>query len=88
MILYLYIHADCSYNLIDFQINETMDKGCDQRCTCKSGSWICEPRCSGTFFKKGKQIDDPRCFERPSKIDECCAVMICEDEDKPNKGNH
>lgn len=56
-----------------------MDKGCDQRCTCKSGSWICEPRCSGTLFKKGKHIDDPKCFERPSKDDECCAVMICED---------
>lgn len=65
-----------------------MDKGCDQRCTCKSGAWICEPRCTGTLFKKGKQIDDPQCFERPSKDDECCAVMICEDKVETTKGNN
>lgn len=65
-----------------------MDKGCDQRCTCKSGSWICESRCSGTLFKKGKQIDDPRCFERPSKDDECCAVMVCQDEVDSNIGKN
>lgn len=64
-----------------------MDKGCDQRCTCKSGSWVCEPRCSGTLFKKGKQLDDPRCFERPSKDDECCAVMVC-DDDEASEGNN
>ncbi|KAJ6634088.1 putative epidermal cell surface receptor, partial [Pseudolycoriella hygida] len=68
-------------------INETMDKGCDQRCTCKAGSWICEPRCSGMFFKKGKQIDDPKCFERPSKDDECCATMVCDDQVESDKAN-
>lgn len=64
-----------------------MDRGCDQRCTCKMGSWVCEPRCSGALFKRGKQIDDPKCVERPSKDDECCAVLICEDADEGSKGN-
>ncbi|XP_037041377.1 putative epidermal cell surface receptor isoform X3 [Bradysia coprophila] len=77
---------ECINNGKRYKINETMDKGCDQRCTCKTGSWICEPRCKGTLFKKGKQIDDPKCFERPSKDDECCAVMICEDEVEGDKG--
>lgn len=62
------------------QINQVMNKGCDERCTCaEGGQWLCLPRCSGIFIKRGKTITDPSCYEKPTQDDECCSVMVCAD---------
>lgn len=61
-----------------------IEKECDERCTCEdSGDWKCSLRCGGVFIKRGKLIDDPMCYEKPAKDDDCCAVMVCADDQKP-----
>lgn len=71
------------------QIGEIIDKNCDERCTCNEGAaWICAPRCTKQYFKRGKKIDDPLCREIPSPDDECCAYMICDDHKSKIEGNY
>lgn len=66
-------------------MSESYNKECDEVCTCqKEGIWECEQRCSGVFFKRGKKLDDPLCTEKPA-TDECCAVMICQQEIEPEE---
>lgn len=66
------------------QINQILDKGCDERCTCaEGGHWLCLPRCSGVFFKRGKTVLDPNCHAKPAKGDDCCSVMVCAENAQP-----
>lgn len=59
-----------------------MMRECDEKCTCnKEGIWECLPRCEGVFFKRGKKLEDPNCYEKPSTDDECCAVQVCNADD-------
>lgn len=68
------------------QINQVMNRGCDERCTCaEGGQWLCLPRCSGLFIKRGKAIAGPNCYEKPAKDDDCCSVMVCTDNSHPDQ---
>lgn len=68
------------------QINQVMDRGCDERCTCaEGGHWLCLPRCTGPFIRRDKAIDDPNCHAKPAKGDDCCAVMVCSDNASPEE---
>lgn len=59
------------------QNGETVDRKCEERCTCNRGDWICEPRCSGLLFKRGLPFKDPNCFEVPYEDDDCCVKKEC-----------
>lgn len=55
-----------------------MNRGCDERCTCNRGEWICEPRCMGNTFKLvggAPHMDVTHCQQ--VAVDECCATMEC-----------
>lgn len=68
------------------QNGETMNRDCDEKCTCNRGEWICEPRCSGNTFKRGSQTfeNNTNCYEKVSEEDECCATMACNDKVEEN----
>lgn len=56
-----------------------MERGCDERCTCNRGEWICSPRCMGKTFKRGAMMMnvETNCREIAVEDDECCATMEC-----------
>uniref|UniRef100_A0A1A9VGW7 Epidermal cell surface receptor n=1 Tax=Glossina austeni TaxID=7395 RepID=A0A1A9VGW7_GLOAU len=57
---------------------ENIERGCDERCTCNRGEWICSPRCMGKTFKRGTMMtEQPNCHEMPVEDDECCSAMEC-----------
>ncbi|XP_053969259.1 putative epidermal cell surface receptor isoform X2 [Anastrepha ludens] len=64
-----------------YKNGETMNRGCDERCTCNRGEWICEPRCMGNTFKLvggAPHMDlDAQTHCRQMAVDECCATMEC-----------
>ncbi|XP_067639090.1 putative epidermal cell surface receptor isoform X2 [Eurosta solidaginis] len=64
-----------------YKNGETMNRGCDERCTCNRGEWICDPRCMGNTFKLvggAPHMDlDSQKHCRQVAIDECCATMEC-----------
>lgn len=64
-----------------FQHGESMERDCDERCTCNRGEWICEPRCKGSSYPRGSQrtMANPHCHERAVEEDECCRIMECDE---------
>lgn len=64
-----------------------MERGCDERCTCNRGEWICSPRCQGKTFKRGTMAaamatmmsdeEQSKCREIAVEDDECCSRMEC-----------
>lgn len=59
-----------------------MERGCDERCTCNRGEWICSPRCMGKTFKRGSMQmafdnEHTNCREIAVEDDECCSTMEC-----------
>ncbi|XP_054728747.1 putative epidermal cell surface receptor isoform X3 [Anastrepha obliqua] len=64
-----------------YKNGESMNRGCDERCTCNRGEWICEPRCMGNTFKLvggAPHMDlDAQAHCRQMAVDECCATMEC-----------
>ncbi|XP_037956055.1 putative epidermal cell surface receptor isoform X4 [Teleopsis dalmanni] len=71
------VSRECMSDGKSYKNGETMDRGCDERCTCNRGDWICEARCSGTSFKRGSGAIVENCREVPVENDECCATMEC-----------
>ncbi|XP_018796294.1 PREDICTED: putative epidermal cell surface receptor isoform X2 [Bactrocera latifrons] len=73
------MHQDCTGSDDRMYKNgETMNRGCDERCTCNRGEWICEPRCMGNTFKLvggAPHIDVTHCQQ--VAVDECCATIEC-----------
>ncbi|XP_055377389.1 putative epidermal cell surface receptor isoform X2 [Condylostylus longicornis] len=68
---------ECIENGKSYKNGETMNRDCDEKCTCNNGEWFCLPRCTGVFFKRGRIFADSSCHEKLSQEDECCATMIC-----------
>lgn len=68
---------ECLEDGMKYKNGETIDRECDERCTCNRGEWICKPRCSGAFFKRGNGPQKPNCHEIPYEDDECCATVVC-----------
>ncbi|XP_050296438.1 putative epidermal cell surface receptor isoform X3 [Anthonomus grandis grandis] len=66
----------CEKGGLTYENGEKLEVGCDSVCTCKMGKMVCEDRCTGPFFRKGKKIDDPLCNEKETE-DPCCAIMVC-----------
>lgn len=57
---------------------DNMERGCDERCTCNRGEWICTPRCMGKMFKRGTMMtEQPNCHEILAEDDVCCSSMEC-----------
>ncbi|XP_046995962.1 putative epidermal cell surface receptor isoform X3 [Schistocerca americana] len=56
-------------------------RGCEETCECAPGSSTpsCRPRCAGPMFRRGRArlAADPLCDEKP--VDDCCAVLVCQD---------
>lgn len=59
-----------------YENGERLENGCDSVCVCRNGRMECGERCIGTFFKKGKKVEDPLCRAKDTD-DPCCSVMIC-----------
>ncbi|XP_055847618.1 putative epidermal cell surface receptor isoform X2 [Episyrphus balteatus] len=70
-------NRECVENGKKYKNGETMDRECNERCSCNRGEWICKPRCSGMLFKRGQAFEKPNCHEIPFEDDECCATMEC-----------
>uniref|UniRef100_W8AVP2 Putative epidermal cell surface receptor n=1 Tax=Ceratitis capitata TaxID=7213 RepID=W8AVP2_CERCA len=76
------MHQDCTGSDDKMYKNgETMNRGCDERCTCNRGEWICEPRCMGNTFKlvggaPHMDLSQQQHCQQVA-IDECCATMEC-----------
>ncbi|XP_055922788.1 putative epidermal cell surface receptor isoform X4 [Eupeodes corollae] len=68
---------ECLEDGKNYKNGETMDRGCNERCTCNRGEWICKPRCSGVSFKRGTVFEKANCHEAPFEEDECCSIMQC-----------
>ncbi|XP_066249286.1 putative epidermal cell surface receptor isoform X2 [Euwallacea similis] len=66
----------CLQGGLTYENGEKLELGCDSVCTCSNGKMNCADRCTGSFFKKGKHIEDPLCVEK-GVADPCCAVMVC-----------
>ncbi|XP_066148430.1 putative epidermal cell surface receptor isoform X2 [Euwallacea fornicatus] len=66
----------CLQGGLTYENGEKLELGCDSVCTCSNGKMNCTDRCTGSFFKKGKHIDDPLCIEK-GVADPCCAIMVC-----------
>ncbi|XP_061393214.1 putative epidermal cell surface receptor [Musca vetustissima] len=78
------MHRECLADGQSYKNGENMERGCDERCTCNRGEWICSPRCQGKTFKRGTMAtmmadeDETRkCREIDVEDDECCSRMEC-----------
>ncbi|KAL9888427.1 putative epidermal cell surface receptor isoform 5-T6 [Glossina fuscipes fuscipes] len=72
------IHRECIEDGNSYKNGENIERGCDERCTCNRGEWICSPRCMGKTFKRGTMMtEQPNCHEMPVEDDECCSAMEC-----------
>uniref|UniRef100_A0A1B0FGU8 Epidermal cell surface receptor n=1 Tax=Glossina morsitans morsitans TaxID=37546 RepID=A0A1B0FGU8_GLOMM len=72
------IHRECIEDGNSYKNGENIERGCDERCTCNRGEWICSPRCMGKTFKRGTMMtEQPNCHEMPVEDDECCSSMEC-----------
>lgn len=75
------IRALLSFLLFFFsiQVGDVYDNNCEQRCECEyGGKWKCEDICQKPFIKRGQKIDDPSCSVKDYD-DECCDMLICND---------
>lgn len=66
----------CEKGGLTYENGEKLESGCDSVCTCMNGKMDCAERCTGSFFKKGKRIEDPLCTAKDSD-DPCCSVLVC-----------
>ncbi|XP_032593647.1 putative epidermal cell surface receptor isoform X3 [Drosophila grimshawi] len=75
------MHRECLANNRSYKHGESMERDCDERCTCNRGEWICEPRCKGATYPRGSQrtMANPHCHERLVEEDECCRMMECDE---------
>ncbi|XP_017848702.1 putative epidermal cell surface receptor isoform X3 [Drosophila busckii] len=75
------MHRECLANNKNYKHGESMERDCDERCTCNRGEWICEPRCKGATYPRGSQrsMANPHCHERLVEEDECCRTMVCDE---------
>ncbi|XP_013118329.2 putative epidermal cell surface receptor isoform X1 [Stomoxys calcitrans] len=75
------MHRECMADGQSYKNGENMERGCDERCTCNRGEWICSPRCLGKTFKRGSGMmamdQQPNCREIPVEDDECCGQLDC-----------
>ncbi|XP_023177021.2 putative epidermal cell surface receptor isoform X1 [Drosophila hydei] len=73
------MQRECMASNVSYKHGESMERDCDERCTCNRGEWICEPRCKGSSYPRGSQrtMANPHCQERIVEEDECCRVMEC-----------
>ncbi|TMW48294.1 hypothetical protein DOY81_006625 [Sarcophaga bullata] len=76
------MHRECLADGKSYKNGENMERGCDERCTCNRGEWICSPRCMGKTFKRGSMQmtfdnEHTNCREIAVEDDECCAIMEC-----------
>lgn len=56
---------------------QIVSKGCEETCTCVSGSLICMPKtCPEPLQKIGSTKLDPLCIEKPG-TDPCCVMLVC-----------
>ncbi|XP_064549341.1 putative epidermal cell surface receptor isoform X1 [Drosophila montana] len=75
------MHRECLASNKSYKHGESMERDCDERCTCNRGEWICEPRCKGATYPRGSQrtMANPHCHERLVEEDECCRTMECDE---------
>lgn len=66
----------CEKGGLTYENGEKLESGCDSVCTCMNGKMDCTERCTGSFFKKGKRIEDPLCTSKDSD-DPCCSILVC-----------
>ncbi|XP_065355158.1 putative epidermal cell surface receptor isoform X2 [Calliphora vicina] len=76
------MHRECMADGKSYTNGENMERGCDERCTCNRGEWICSPRCMGKTFKRGSmqmtlENEQTNCREIAVEDDECCGMMEC-----------
>ncbi|XP_023303318.2 putative epidermal cell surface receptor isoform X3 [Lucilia cuprina] len=76
------MHRECMADGKSYKNGENMERGCDERCTCNRGEWICSPRCMGKTFKRGSmqmslENEQTNCREIAVEDDECCSMMEC-----------
>ncbi|XP_073819079.1 stranded at second transmembrane protein isoform X1 [Musca autumnalis] len=80
------MHRECLADGQSYKNGENMERGCDERCTCNRGEWICSPRCQGKTFKRGTMLEQissgeegetTKCREIAVEDDECCSRMEC-----------
>ncbi|XP_075145079.1 stranded at second transmembrane protein isoform X2 [Haematobia irritans] len=75
------MHRECMADGQSYKNGENMERGCDERCTCNRGEWICSPRCQGKTFKRGTGMmameHQSNCREIPVEDDECCGQLQC-----------
>ncbi|XP_037809885.1 putative epidermal cell surface receptor isoform X2 [Lucilia sericata] len=76
------MHRECMADGKSYKNGENMERGCDERCTCNRGEWICSPRCMGKTFKRGTmqmslENEQTNCREIAVEDDECCSMMEC-----------
>ncbi|XP_058974050.1 putative epidermal cell surface receptor isoform X3 [Musca domestica] len=81
------MHRECLADGQSYKNGENMERGCDERCTCNRGEWICSPRCQGKTFKRGTMAaamatmmsdeEQSKCREIAVEDDECCSRMEC-----------
>ncbi|XP_017968033.1 putative epidermal cell surface receptor isoform X6 [Drosophila navojoa] len=73
------MQRECMASNVSYKHGESMERDCDERCTCNRGEWICEPRCKGSSYPRGSQrtMANPHCHERIVEEDECCRTMEC-----------
>ncbi|XP_060646741.1 putative epidermal cell surface receptor isoform X4 [Drosophila nasuta] len=75
------MQRECLADNKSYKHGESMERDCDERCTCNRGEWICEPRCKGATYPRGSQrtMANPHCHERIVEEDECCRTMECDE---------
>ncbi|XP_073999447.1 stranded at second transmembrane protein isoform X2 [Rhodnius prolixus] len=58
----------------------TIERGCEEVCSCVKGKLDCKPRCTGALVRPMMTPVDPHCIYRPTE-DKCCSTLVCSNTD-------